>query len=705
MARILVVEDDSVVAWHVQETLEKLSHVVVATIASGVLAIETADRVRPDIVLMDIRLKGSVDGVEAAEQIYTRFDIPIIYLTAHTDETTLQRAKQSSPFGYLVKPLREQDLQTTIEITLHRHELEQRSRQERQWFTTTLTSIADGTIATDLNGTITFMNPAAERLTGWQRQDALGQPVTRVMDLIREDTQETIDNPVLLAIQQGRGVKLPTSSSLRTPDGVQRPIGDTASPIRDQEGAIIGGIVVFQDITERRQVETDLERSHSSLVAQLQTQTTQLQQAQHHLSLGIACSQILQRVVEQITTTLDQTQLLNTTLQELGRSLNADYCWIAIYNQNSMTATVTSEYVKDGVPSYGLVSNTTIDLRSYPQFYLTLAQQGHWISPHVDELPHAYQCLNAHGEDLLVCSISDDEIGIGEIGIVTAESVGWTSLQADLITQMISQVAIIPRQLRSSQVTHATEELAWLNHLKEDFLNSISHELRTPLTNMRMAVEMLRRIVTSLKTPNALPTVQENQTLLWERMERYLQVLQDEWQQEFNLISDLLNFQDTEIADSPLLFVPIDLHQFLTTMVNRFTRQAERRQQQLSYHIAPSLPTIRSHVPSLERILNELLSNACKYTPSFQTITVSAEVEGPQFILTVNNTGVTIPAEELERIFQPLYRASRRQDWQQRGIGLGLALAHKLVTRLGGKITANCGPNDTTFTVTLPLDQ
>jgi PAS domain S-box-containing protein len=703
MARLLVVEDDGVVAWHLQETLEKLGHTVVATISSGALAVETADRLRPDVVLMDIRLKGPLDGVEAAEQIYSHFDIPIIYLTAHTDETTLKRAKQSAPFGYLVKPLREQDLQTTIEITLHRHQLEQRSRRVQQWFTTTLTSIADGTIATDLDGKVTFINPAAERLTGWQRQEALGQPVTQVMDLIQEDTQERIENPILLAIQQGMGVKLPDASLLRSPDGTQRPIGDTASPIRDQEGTIIGGVVVFQDLTERRQLEADMQRSHSSLMAQLQTQTAQLQQSQNHLMLGIACSQILQRVVEQIATTIDQTQLFQTTLQELGRSLDADYCWIALYNQDAMTATVTCEYTRDGVASYGLV-NTTTDLRSCPQFYLTLSQHGHWIAPHPNELPHAYQPLVAQDNELLVCSISDNEMSIGEIGIVMSESMRWTSLQAELIAQMISQVAIAPRQLRSSQANQTTQELAWLNHLKEDFLDSISHELRTPLTNMRMAVEMLRRIVASLKTPNAQPAAQQNQSLLWERMERYLQVLQDEWQQEFDLISDLLNFQETEIADTPLMVVPIDLQQFLTMIVNRFTLQAERRQQRLTYQINPSLPTIYSHAPSLERILNELLSNACKYTPSFHDITVSAQTEERQVMLTVNNTGVEIPADDIERIFQPLYRSSRRQDNHQRGIGLGLALAQKLVTRLSGKITAKSSDNMTTFVVTLPLN-
>jgi signal transduction histidine kinase len=367
-----------------------------------------------------------------------------------------------------------------------------------------------------------------------------------------------------------------------------------------------------------------------------------------------------------------------------------------------MTATITCDYRKEVAQTHTFAMNTQIDLRQSPQFYLTLSQRGHWVAPSLEVLPEAYRPFISDGGKLLVCSISDDELSIGEIGILTLESVTWSQLQAELISQVVSQVAIAPRLLRSHQATQASEEMEWLNTLKQDFLNSISHELRTPLTNMRMAVEMLRRIISSLKNPDITPEMQQNQALLWERMERYLQVLQDEWQQEFNLISDLLNFQDTEIASSPLMFVPIDLQQFLPQMVDRFARQAERRQQHLSYQANDALPYIHSHVASLERILNELLDNACKYTPPQHHITVFATVVGQRLQLMVRNTGVSIPADDLERIFQPLYRTSRRQDWPQRGIGLGLALVYKLVTRLGGTIDAQSSDNTTTFTLTLP---
>lgn len=118
--KIIVVEDERVVARDIEKRLKKLGYVVPASVASGEEAIEQVAELRPDLVLMDIRLKGQMDGIEAAEHIRTDFDIPVVYLTAYADESTLQRAKVTEPFGYVVKPFDERDLQVAIEIALRR---------------------------------------------------------------------------------------------------------------------------------------------------------------------------------------------------------------------------------------------------------------------------------------------------------------------------------------------------------------------------------------------------------------------------------------------------------------------------------------------------------------------------------------------------------------------------------------------------------
>ena len=125
-AKILIVEDEEVFAWHLRHILEEFGHQVLSTVASGEEAIQMAAVAAPDLVLMDICLEGNIDGITAAAEIYKRLNIPVVYLTAYTDEETLQRALTTYPFGYLTKPIQEKELHTTINVALHRHRLEQR---------------------------------------------------------------------------------------------------------------------------------------------------------------------------------------------------------------------------------------------------------------------------------------------------------------------------------------------------------------------------------------------------------------------------------------------------------------------------------------------------------------------------------------------------------------------------------------------------
>lgn len=131
---ILVVEDESIVSKDIQNSLRKLGYNVVAAVDSGEAAVVEAEKNRPDLVLMDIMLKGDQSGIEAAEQIRNRFDIPVIYLTAYADESTLAKAKITEPYGYIIKPFKEIDLHTSIEMALYKHEKESQVRKERDLY-------------------------------------------------------------------------------------------------------------------------------------------------------------------------------------------------------------------------------------------------------------------------------------------------------------------------------------------------------------------------------------------------------------------------------------------------------------------------------------------------------------------------------------------------------------------------------------------
>jgi len=265
---ILVVEDESIVALDIKNRLQKSGYYVVGLTSSGEESVRIAAKLRPDIVLMDIKLKGDMDGVEAAEQIRANFNIPIIYLTAYADELTLQRAKITESFGYLLKPFEERELTATIETALYKQKMERKLRQNEQWLSTTLTSIGDAVIATDTQGFIKFMNPVAETLTGWPQENALGKPSSEIFLILNEDTNEQLDNPVSRVLTYGKDIKLQRHTVLVARDGKKIPIDDSAAPIRGRNGHTNGVVLVFRDITEQRQTEEKLRRYAEELKRQ-----------------------------------------------------------------------------------------------------------------------------------------------------------------------------------------------------------------------------------------------------------------------------------------------------------------------------------------------------------------------------------------------------------------------------------------------------
>lgn len=278
-ANVMVVEDEGLIALSIQRTLRNLGYAVPAVVASGEEAVRQALALRPDLVLMDIMLEGDMDGITAATQIQASLDVPVVYLTAYSDDHTLARAKVSGPFAYLVKPFEEVNLRATLEMALYRHGMERRLKESEHWLATTLNSIGDAVIATDAQGVVTFLNPQAERLTGWSRQEAAGKPVADVFRIMDEAMRTPPANPLDRALETGAVADLVNPTLLVTRNGEERPIDDSAAPIRDEQGNKMGGVLVFRDVTERRRIEEELRHYRDYLEDLVEQRTWDLQQA------------------------------------------------------------------------------------------------------------------------------------------------------------------------------------------------------------------------------------------------------------------------------------------------------------------------------------------------------------------------------------------------------------------------------------------
>jgi len=260
-AYILVVEDEQIVARDIKHNLQRLGHIVPDVISSGEEAIEKVGELHPDLVLMDIKLRGKIDGVEAAEQIRTRFDIPVVYLTAYADDHTLDRAKITEPFGYLLKPFDSKDLHTTIEMALYKHQMNAKLRESEQWLTTLLRSIGDAVIATDEAGAITFMNPIAEKLIGCNSKQAMGRDLAKVFQTLDEETNELIDNPARILLNRGHSTVVEKECVLLAYHEKKIPIVFKATPMANAKKNMTGVVLVFRDITESKRAEEAIRKA------------------------------------------------------------------------------------------------------------------------------------------------------------------------------------------------------------------------------------------------------------------------------------------------------------------------------------------------------------------------------------------------------------------------------------------------------------
>src|SRR5215470_2753915 len=227
-AQILVVEDEQIVALELRDRLVRMGHVVPAIVATAEEAVERTERLHPDLVLMDIKLQGEMDGIEAAERIRRKLDIPIVYITAFADDQTVKRAKVTEPYGYLLKPFQERELHVAIEVAIHRHEMARRLRETEAWRIALLRSAGDAVLAVGKDGRVKLMNPLAETLTGWQEQDAIGLELHRVFCVTE------------LPASGSPPWREASNKQLTSRDGVQRPIEMESAPIRDSEDRDLG---------------------------------------------------------------------------------------------------------------------------------------------------------------------------------------------------------------------------------------------------------------------------------------------------------------------------------------------------------------------------------------------------------------------------------------------------------------------------------
>lgn len=256
--RILIVEDEKIIALYLKRRLLDFGYEIIGVIPTGENAIEVAQKEAPDLILMDIMLKGEVDGIDAATQIRHSLDIPVVFLTSYSDPDTLERAKQAEPFGYILKPFKEQELLTTIEIVLYKHGIERKLHEQEQWMSAILKGIGDGIITIDTENRVYFMNPIAERLTGYRESEVKGKQIEQAFHFFDELSDSLIPTPVLLESDKTFPALL-HNILLQTAHGGRIPIEGSVAHISKRNGTVLGKVIAFRDVSNLRRLTDSLD--------------------------------------------------------------------------------------------------------------------------------------------------------------------------------------------------------------------------------------------------------------------------------------------------------------------------------------------------------------------------------------------------------------------------------------------------------------
>jgi len=544
----------------------------------------------------------------------------------------------------------------------------------------------DGIVLMNRQGRCVYISPSVERLLGYRPNELAGRTVfdhvhEADLDKAQQDFHNCLRNP---------RADIAFHCRFRIASGSWRYLEGTACNHLD-DPSVQAVVVNYRDISERRRAELRIRHLNRTLERQIRLRTAELQ-------LAFEFEASLKRITDKVRDSLDENQIMQTAVRELALAIPGSSCNASLYNLEQQTSVICYEYTQMACSYHGRV----LDMAVYPELYGQLLQgetfQFCSLLPNPDRGKVA----------VLTHPISDDQGVLGDLWLINRQSYSFSPQDVRLVQQVANQCAIALRQAhlyRSAQAQ--VQELEQLNQMKDDFLSTVSHELRAPMANIKMSVQLLaiqlEHLVASAESP----------------IHRYVKILQDECDREINLINDLLDLARLDTTSEDLHLVPIQLHQHLPYLAESFSERMQSQHQQLVVNVPDSLPAILSHVDYVDRILVELLNNACKYTPPQEAIIITAQMGHPPRVtpdeattpspplpcvgVSVTNTGVEIPPQECDRIFDKFYRIPSNDPWKHGGTGLGLALVKKLAERLGGTIHVQSRDHQTSFLLTLPL--
>ncbi len=626
---------------------------------------------------------------------------------------------------------------------------EQELFKSRESLRTTLNSIGDGVITTDLDGRVTAMNPVAARLTGWTPEDAIGQPLKRVFNIINAITGDIAENPVARVLETGYIVGLANHTKLIARDGSEKQIADSGAPITDSEGNITGVVMVFRDVTEEYEMQEKLalsEQKHRALVesvkaivweydivkdrwtyvspqvtehtgwqpeewTNLEFWTEKLHPEDRDSSLAycFACTEkgesheleyrfrkkngsyiwlrdvvsvemdakkptTLRGFMFDITDRKIGEKELEEKTEFISRVMDNLPIGVAINKMDTGTAIYMNRMFQEtyGWDAKQINDITTFFERVYPdKEYREKLQSG------IMEDIASGDPSRMHWEDIRITRSDGSEAFINAVNIPLPEQ----NIMVSTVTDTTARKELI------EGIIEAKEKAEEHDRLKSAFLANISHEIRTPMNGILGFTELL-------KAPD----------LSISELSQYTDIIQHSGNRMLDTINDLIDISRIETGQLEVNPTDIDICELVNSHISFFKLQAKKKGLELNCSSLPDGPARILHTDpaKLNSILTNLLKNAIKFTDTGH-IEISCEHNGDFIEIAVKDTGIGIPADLHDKVFERFIQSDNSLTKQYEGSGIGLSIVKAYVELLGGKLTLSSElDKGSVFSFTIP---
>lgn len=646
--KILIAEDEAIIAADLEKSLKKLNYQVVGIENSGENVIEAAGEKTPDLILMDIMLNGKINGIEAAQKIKEDYDIPVIYLTAYANEKTVQNAKITEPFGYILKPFDEIDLNSHIQIALYKHQANKKLIESEKRYRT-LVETSPIAIGIHCEGKVVYTNSAGVKLFGANSaEDLIGKPI---MDLVIPYFRDVVEQRIK-RVTISKEILEPLEEKLRTLDGRELDVEVTAIPTKfDGKDAVQ---VIIRDISE--------------------------------IKKRVRIQQTIVRILQSVNHSLTLDQQFDYLQKTLIDFIDIKNICFALYDKTKNLLTFPSfsdefdEKPKERNFSNGIIEfvikSARIQLLNYDEINKLIAEKTISFE---EKVPKVWLGIPVELEEnltlVIVCKEYFNENFLSE-------------KEVELISAIILPLTrVLERKLLEMEKNQALKELEELNQTKDKFFSILSHDLRSPFDSILGFTEILKN---------------EFEELSKEEIKIYLESLYQSSRHIYNLLTNLLHYSKFQLGKTEFNPKKINLYTALLDTIGILSGNALKKDISLLNLINQDV-FVSADFDMLNSIFMNLISNAIKFTKRGGEVRVFCEPFENFVKISFQDNGIGIEKDEIERLFKLDYKKSTYGTENESGTGIGLLIVKQYVEKHGGTITVNSKVGKgTTMTFTIP---